>query len=76
MQFFMTVPMTPSAAGDITDLSPSTFSYPWQLPTSLASLFLSPAISFSPVSLSPVILFTGVVVTGDKFIVVNNSWCR
>ncbi len=28
-----------SAAGDIADLSPSTFSYPWQLPTSTASLF-------------------------------------
>jgi hypothetical protein len=27
------------AAGDIADLSPSTFSYPWQLPTSMASLF-------------------------------------
>ncbi len=33
-----------SAAGDITDLSPSTFSYPWQPPTSRASLFLWPAI--------------------------------
>ncbi len=31
----------------------STFSYPWQLPTSMASLFLSPAINLSPVSLSP-----------------------
>jgi hypothetical protein len=29
---------------DITDLSPSTFSNPWQLPTSMASLFLSTAI--------------------------------
>jgi hypothetical protein len=37
-------PCPTSAAGDITDLSPSTFSYPWQLPTSLVSLFLAPPI--------------------------------
>ena len=29
-----------SVAGDFADLSPSTFSYPWQLPTSMAPLFL------------------------------------
>jgi hypothetical protein len=57
-----------SVAGDFADLSPSTFSYPWQLPTSMASLFLWPAINLSPVSLSPAIMFTGVVVTGDKVI--------
>ncbi len=45
-----------SAARDITDLSPSTFSYVWQLPTSMASLFLSPAIYLLPVSLSPAII--------------------
>ncbi len=49
-------PWPTSAAGDIADLSPSTFSYPWQLPTSMASLFLSPAINLSPVSLSPPII--------------------
>jgi hypothetical protein len=49
MQLFMAVPMTSSAAGDIADLSPSTFSYPWQLPTSMASLFF----------------IAGVVVTAD-----------
>ncbi len=37
-------PWPTSAAGDIVDLSPSTFSYLWQLPTSMASLFLSPPI--------------------------------
>ncbi len=42
-------PWPTSAARDITDLSPSTFSYPWQLLTSIASFFLS------PVSLTPVI---------------------
>ncbi len=47
------------AAGDIADLYPSTFSYLWQLPTSMASLFLSPAIyrrcRCSPVSTTPAI---------------------
>ncbi len=38
-------PCLMSTAGDITDLSPSTFSYPWQFPTSMASLFLSLAIN-------------------------------
>ena len=37
------------AAGNIADLSPSTFSYPWQLPSSMASLFF----------------IAGVVVTAD-----------
>ncbi len=55
MQFFIEVPMTP-AAGDIADLSPSIFSYPWQLPTSMASLFLWPTINLSPMSLSPAII--------------------
>ncbi len=41
-----------SAAGEIANLSPSTFSFPWQLPTSMASLILWPAINLSPVSLS------------------------
>ncbi len=49
-------PWPTSAARDIADLSPSTFSYPWQLPSSMASLFLSPAINLSPVSLSPAII--------------------
>ncbi len=49
-------PWPTSAAGDIADLSPLTFSYPSQLPTSMASLFLSPAINLSPVSLSPPII--------------------
>ncbi len=49
-------PWPTSAAGDIADLSPSTFSYPWQLPTSMASLFLWPAINLSPVSLTPAII--------------------
>jgi hypothetical protein len=49
-------PWPTSAAGDIADLSSSTFSYPWQLPTSMASLFLSLAINLSPVSLSPAII--------------------
>jgi hypothetical protein len=31
----------PTSAGDIADLSPSTFFYPLQLSTSMASLFLS-----------------------------------
>ncbi len=44
-------PWPTSAAEDIADLFPSTFSYPWQLPTSMASLFLSQAINLSPVSL-------------------------
>ncbi len=49
----MAVPITPSAARDIADLSLSTFSYPWQLPPSIASLFLLPAINSSLMSLSP-----------------------
>jgi len=49
-------PWPTSAAGEIADLSPSTFSFPWQLPTSMASLFLWPAINLSPVSLSPAII--------------------
>ncbi len=49
-------PCPTSKAGDIADFSPSTFSHPWQLPTPMASLFLSPAINLSPVSLSPVII--------------------
>ncbi len=49
-------PWPTSAAGDIADLSPSTFSYPWQLPSSMVSLSLSPAINLSPVSLSPAIV--------------------
>ncbi len=49
-------PCPTSAAGDITNLSPSTFSYPWQLPTSMASLILSPANNCSPVLLSPAII--------------------
>jgi hypothetical protein len=53
------------AAGDIADLTPSTFFYPWQLPTSMASLFLSPAINLSPMSLSPPIIGHRV---NDKFI--------
>ncbi len=59
-----------SAAGDIRDLSPSTFSYRWQLPTSKASLFLSPAINLSPaITENPCQgLFAGVNDTGDKFI--------
>ncbi len=57
MQLFMAVqwhhrrPWPTSAAGDIADLSPSTFSYTWQLPTSMASLFLWPAINLSPVTI-------------------------
>jgi hypothetical protein len=48
----------------------------WQLPTSMASLFLSPAINLSPVSTTPAItenprqrlkFIAGVVDTGDKF---------
>ena len=46
----------------------------WQLPTSMASLFLSPAINLSPVSTTPAItenpcqgLIAGVNDTGDKF---------
>jgi hypothetical protein len=58
--------MTPSAAGDIADLSLSTFSYLWQLPTSMASWLLSPAINLSRI-----------VVTCDKFITgitgINNT---
>jgi hypothetical protein len=70
----MAVPMTPSAAGDIADLSPSTFSYPWQLPTSMASLFLwSLKIrdkDWSPVSTTPAInFFAGVVDTAEQFII-------
>ncbi len=49
-------PCPTSTARDIANLSPSTFSYPWQLPTSMASLFLSPAINLSPVSFSPAII--------------------
>ncbi len=49
-------PFPTSTAGDIADFSPSTFSYPWQLPTSMASLFLSLAINLSPVSLSTAII--------------------
>jgi hypothetical protein len=49
-------PWPTSAAGDIADLSPSTFSCPWQLPSYMASLFLSPEINLSPVSLSPAII--------------------
>jgi hypothetical protein len=65
--------MTSLAAGDIADLSPSTFSYPWQLPTSMGSLFLSSAINLSPVSLPPPIIghwcqfISGINDTGDKF---------
>jgi hypothetical protein len=36
-------PLPNSAAGDIADLSTSTFSYPWQLPTSL-----TPVINNNP----------------------------
>ncbi len=39
-------PWSTSVTGDITDLFPSTFSNPWQLPTSMASLFLSLAINY------------------------------
>jgi hypothetical protein len=53
-------------AGDMANLCHSTFSYPWQLPSFMASLFLSPEINLSPVTTTPV--FTGVIVTGDKFI--------
>jgi hypothetical protein len=77
MQLFMAVSRTPSAAGpkagDIADLSPSTFSYPWHLPTSMVSLFLSPEINLSPLSLSPVILSTGVIDITDKFIAVSTT---
>ncbi len=55
MQLFMAVPMTPSAS--VADFgSPSTFSFLWQLPTSMVSLFLWPAINLSLVSLSPAII--------------------
>jgi hypothetical protein len=50
------------AAGKIADLSPSTFSYPWQLPTSMGSLSLSPANKFT----------VGVVVTSDNCSLVIN----
>jgi hypothetical protein len=53
-------------AGDIANLCHSTFSYPWQLPSFMASFFLSPEINLSPVTTIPV--FTGVIVTGNKFI--------
>jgi hypothetical protein len=54
------------AAGEITDLSLSNFSYPWQLTTSMASLFLSLAINLSLVSLSSAIfVIAGVVGIGD-----------
>jgi hypothetical protein len=62
------------------DLSLSTFSYPWQLPTSVASLSLSPVTNFSPVLLTPLNNFSpaiteklwqgliaGVNDTGDEF---------
>ncbi len=49
-------PWPTSAAGDVADLSPSTFSYPWQLPTSMASLFLWPAINLLPVTTTPEII--------------------
>ncbi len=49
-------PWPTSAAGNIADLSPSTFSYSLQLPSSMASLFLSQnGDNCSPVSLSPAI---------------------
>ncbi len=53
-----------STAGDIADLSPSTLSDPWQLPTFVASLVLVTGNEF----------VAGVIVTGDKFIIgINNS---
>ncbi len=60
-------PWLTSAAGDIADLSPSIFSYPWQLPHSMASLFLLLTINLSLVLLSPVIIFHRWC-TGDKSI--------
>jgi hypothetical protein len=58
---------------DIADLSSSTFSYPWQVPTSMASLLLSPAINLSPVSTTPAVtenpwqrLVAGVVDTAEQ----------
>jgi hypothetical protein len=53
-------------AGDMANLCHSTFSYPWQLPSFMASLLLSPKINLLPVTTTPV--FTGVIVTADKFI--------
>jgi hypothetical protein len=60
---FIAVPMTPSSA--MPDFGgwryrrfvpfPSTFSYPWQLPTNICSLILSQAINLSLVSLSSAI---------------------
>ncbi len=47
-----------SEAGDIADLYPSTFSFPWQLPTSLGVFVLVTGNKF----------IAGVVVTGDKVI--------
>jgi hypothetical protein len=67
MQLFVAFPMTPSVAvadfgaREIADLSPSTFSYPWQLPSSMASLFLSPAINLLLESLSPAINCSSVI---------------
>ncbi len=54
-------PWPTSAAGDVADLSPSTFSYPWQLPASKASFVLVIGNKFiagdncSPLSMSPAI---------------------
>jgi hypothetical protein len=59
------------AAGDIADLSLSTFSYPWQLPISMASVFLTPAINLSPVSLTPVIYLSPVSTTPA---ITENPW--
>jgi hypothetical protein len=50
-------------AGDMADLSTSTFSYPWQLPTSKKSFFLS-----LEMKMTLALLFTVVVVTSNKFI--------
>jgi hypothetical protein len=66
-------------AGDITNLSPSTFSYPWQLLSSMASLFLSPAIisncspDWSPVSTTPVRNLSPVSTTP---VITENPWQR
>ncbi len=46
LQWHCWQPWPTSAAGDIADLSPSTFFYLWQFPTSIASLFLAPAIIY------------------------------
>ncbi len=81
MQLFMAVPMTPSVAVShfggwrysITDLSPSTFSYPWLLPTSMASLLLPPAINLSPCRCHRI---AGVIVTDDNSSPVSTIYRR